>query len=504
LKNDWPKHITVDKRIVKILSEATYEDFPNALREIIVNSYDADASRVDINIDLEEENITISDNGWGMSEDDFTHYLRIAAEPQKIKRTPSSRVRIGKFGVGFVSVFPFFKSYSIEASREGFSEIIFATIPCSKYFSPDRAVQLEDISVQGGTKIDQKVKNISYTKVTLKGLTKICKSFFNSEYNYKPRKNSILKYGGIEKLKWKLCEDLPIAYEKNKSSTVFKHFSPNLGFDVFFNDRQLFRKIYGNQILESNIGSSSTIGKISYQYFISTSKISVTPYEARHLKIRNLNVGVGSRTSFGLGTEVGGARSRIHWLTGEVHILEGLNDLITVSRDNFNFDPDYEELKEFFIKKLAYFSHRLEEEAEINRFVNQAQNKSRISNLKLLNPEVFKDKIERLKKSDVIRANELDALIEQQNIRSLIVAKKKYRLKIDSWDYRNEFFPACRILKDTIVINNNYPLFRAKKYTDIFLKIHVLLLNKIMDKTLSKDLYKSITEELLIVFEEYS
>jgi hypothetical protein len=504
VKKDWPKHITVDKRIVKILSEATYEDFPNALRELIVNSYDADASQVNINIDLDKEIITISDNGWGMADQDFNHYLKIAAEPQRIKSTPSGRIRIGKFGVGFVSVFPFFKSYSIEATKKNSTEILYAKIPCSEYFSGDETFQLEDISVQGGTKNDSKAFNLSYTKVTLSGFTKLCKRFFSTTHNYQPRKNSILRLNGIEKLKWKLNEDLPIKYENNKFPEVFKYFSPNLSFDVFLNGLQLFRNIYGNQILESNIGKPLSVGKIKYQYFIATSKTAVKPFEGKYLKIRNLNVGVGSRTNFGLGTEVGGARSRLHQLTGEIHILEGLNELITVSRDNFNFDPDYEELKEFFIKKLAYFSHRLEEEAEIEQFVNLSKKESRISDIKLLKPEVFKRKMDRLKKSEVIQANQIDDIIESQADSSLSISNKRYNLKIESWDYKAEFYPACRIEKNRLVINGKYPLFRSKRYTDIFLKLHVLLINKFDDKSISKNTYKSIVDEILNIFNEYT
>lgn len=503
MRNDWPKHITVDKRIVKILSEATYEDFPNALKEIIVNSYDADSSRVDININLDKEEITILDNGWGMSETDFNHYLTIAAEPERIKSTPSGRIRIGKFGVGFVSVFPFFKSYSIEASRKGSNEVLFATIPCSDYFDQGKKVQLEDISVQGGTKTDTKTTNLSYTQVTLRGFTKLCKSFFSSKYNYKPRKNSILRFSGIEKLKWKLSEDLPIVYEKNKFSEVVKYFTPNLSFDVFVNKNQILRKIHANQILESTIGKPNNIGKIKYQYIIATDKSSVVPNEARYLKIRNLNVGVGARTNFGLGTEVGGARSRIHWLTGELHVIEGLNDLITVSRDNFNFDPDYEELKEFLIKRLTYFSNRLEEEAEINRFVNQSKEKSRISDLNLLKPGVFKSKVEKLKSSEIMQPDQINSIIEYQSVGFFNIARKKYRLEVEGWDYKKEFFPACRVFENKIIINNKYPLFRSKKYTDIFLKMHVLLIRKIEDKTLSRSSYKNITDEFLNIFKEY-
>ena len=54
----WPKNITVDKRIVKILSESTYENFPRALKELVTNSYDADSRNVLISVNLKDETIT--------------------------------------------------------------------------------------------------------------------------------------------------------------------------------------------------------------------------------------------------------------------------------------------------------------------------------------------------------------------------------------------------------------------------------------------------------------
>ena len=86
-QNIWPKHITVDKRIVKILSGSTYTNFPSAIRELIVNSYDADAENVWVEIDLKKEIISIRDDGKGMNEDDFAFYLRIAGKRRTLLQT---------------------------------------------------------------------------------------------------------------------------------------------------------------------------------------------------------------------------------------------------------------------------------------------------------------------------------------------------------------------------------------------------------------------------------
>ncbi|MBA3283721.1 MAG: ATP-binding protein [Nitrosopumilus sp.] len=70
-ENIWPKSISVDKRIVRILSESTYENFPRALKELITNSYDADARNVKVTIDIKNETLIVEDDGKGMNEHDF-------------------------------------------------------------------------------------------------------------------------------------------------------------------------------------------------------------------------------------------------------------------------------------------------------------------------------------------------------------------------------------------------------------------------------------------------
>ncbi len=70
-RTTWSKHLSVDRRIVRLLSASTYEDFPGCMREMVSNAYDADATQVDIQIDLDSDEITISDNGNGMTPEEF-------------------------------------------------------------------------------------------------------------------------------------------------------------------------------------------------------------------------------------------------------------------------------------------------------------------------------------------------------------------------------------------------------------------------------------------------
>ena len=183
-ENKWPKRITVDKRIVSVLSQSTYDSFPRALKELITNSYDADAKTVEIDIDLKSETIRIHDTGRGMNATDFEFYLRIAGKTRKKEdsRTPLGRAIVGQFGVGFLAVFPFFQSYQIETKKSGSPAVLRANIPLHKYFSDEkRIVDIGSILIDGGTKIEPQKASQSYTTILLKGFNDLTRSFFYSK-----------------------------------------------------------------------------------------------------------------------------------------------------------------------------------------------------------------------------------------------------------------------------------------------------------------------------------
>lgn len=514
----WPKTISVDKRIVRILSASTYDNFPNALKEMITNSYDADASLVNIIIDQKGELIIIEDDGVGMSQSDFSLYLRIAGlKRDKKQKTAAGRAVVGQFGVGFLAVFPFFKNFSIETKKANSDEVLHADIPCSLYFGQN-SIDISQIQVQGGIRRDKSKLRNQYTKIKLFGYTELTRAFFNPSIKLKPRQGSILNKTSLDILKWRLSEDLPLKYSDNNLNKVFDKYSPNLPFQVKVNTDLLTRKTYGKEILEIHKKEFQQIGKIKFRYFISTDRAAINePIEGRYLKIRNLNIGVGERTSFGLGTEVGGARSRLHWLTGEVHIVEGLNHLIAVARDKFNYDIDYEELKDFFIKRLSFHSNQLEEENTINQFVKNAKDSSSIKDINLLDPKKLSKKITKLERGktekEYIEETIKTSLSSRTNIptrkevesfeKRISIEGKTYKVLLDTWNYKDDFYPACKIQDKVLYINKTYPLFKGTKFTDIFIKLHVLLLNGLSQKLLTRTSYEKISKNILKMYKDY-
>lgn len=521
--NKWPKHITVDKRIVKILSGSTYANFPSAIREIIINSYDADAENVWVDIDLRKEIITIRDDGKGMNENDFSFYLRIAGKSRKkdSELTRGKRKIIGQFGVGFLSALPFCEKYLIETKKKDSNEIVHATITSTEYFNEDfNAIGVNEIPIFGGIKIDPSVRKEQFTRIRLVGFSKLAKSFFHGDYSIKSRRNTINNYPPLELFKWQLCEYLPIEYDKNdligsQLNSLFKSGSI-IPFNVFLSKHRLYRNIHAKNILEIS-EDEQRIGKVRFKFAILTNYDPINPTEARYLMLRNLNVGVGERTTFELGLD-GRVYAKLAHLTGEVNVIEGLNDLISVSRDKFNFSTEYEKLKDFLRQRLARWANELDTLQTLEKFVNKLEDTSRVTNIESLKKGRAKQDIGLLKSKGfnvVISSNRQDADIikldkeskeiilpkDFENYNKIIkVLHVEYKLILQKWETIDSDFPAVRIDKRIVYVNENYPLFHNGNLFDTFLKIHILLYEYLEGGKLNKKVYNSFINDFLTVF----
>lgn len=532
--NKWPKAITVDKRIVRILSSSTYSNFPSAIREIIVNSYDADAEKVKVDFDLKNSIITILDDGKGMNESDFTFYLRIAGKTRKKEetKTKSDRKIIGQFGVGFLSVLPFCEKYLIETTKKGSSEVVNATITSSEYFDDElNAIDVDKIPINGSVKIDNNRRNESYTRIRLVGFSKLTKAFFKGEYTLKSKKNTVKNFKPLDLMKWELEEYLPLKYDiSDNIGFRLNKFSEDKSikpFEVLMDNKPLYRKIHAQNILDSS-EEPITIGNITFKYFISTDYKPISPTEARHLLIRNLNIGVGSRTSFGIGMD-GKVYGKLAHLTGEILVEDGLNDLISVSRDKFNYSVNYEKMKEFFRGKLRSLANELDEIKGAENFFEKFQDESKISNLENLKDDTFSKKIEKLKSSGfevvekiskiesikedsanspgIIELNKREKKIQlninpEDTYKQVNVGNRKYKLKVDEWNMNQSEYPAVMIKNDVVSINENYPLFKDKNKVDFFIKLNILLLKNLYEERISKNAYMSLMDDLLNTFKD--
>lgn len=92
--------VSVDKRHIVSIGERLYTESVELLRELVNNAYDADATKVQV--DISSDKIVIQDNGSGMDYEGLQQYFLIGSDEKLIyPQSPKlRRKRIGQFGIG--------------------------------------------------------------------------------------------------------------------------------------------------------------------------------------------------------------------------------------------------------------------------------------------------------------------------------------------------------------------------------------------------------------------
>ncbi|WP_421773663.1 sensor histidine kinase [Gracilimonas sp.] len=101
------KNFKIDARLILQLGRESIKDHTTALIELIKNSYDADASVVEVDIFKKDDPayIRIADNGFGMTEKEVEdNWLTIGySEKKKKKRSQIGRRKTGEKGIGRIA-----------------------------------------------------------------------------------------------------------------------------------------------------------------------------------------------------------------------------------------------------------------------------------------------------------------------------------------------------------------------------------------------------------------
>ncbi len=112
--------MTISLNVLNHLGINLYSNIPAVLSEVVANSWDADAEVVDISIG--EDEITIEDNGCGMTYEDINDkYLHVGYERRKQPNeaiTPKHERRVmGRKGIGKLSLFSIADTIEIQTMK---------------------------------------------------------------------------------------------------------------------------------------------------------------------------------------------------------------------------------------------------------------------------------------------------------------------------------------------------------------------------------------------------
>lgn len=145
--------LTTDDRVLARITDGIYRQPSSALRELISNAYDADATQVVIDTDAPRfRQIRIRDNGHGMDEDALGRMIyHIGGSSKRTtvgakvgttdakdpSRSPNGRKLIGKIGIGLFSVSQLTSHFQIITKVAGADHRLFADVVLRTYSESD-------------------------------------------------------------------------------------------------------------------------------------------------------------------------------------------------------------------------------------------------------------------------------------------------------------------------------------------------------------------------------
>ena len=151
--------LATDERVLARITDGIYRQPSSALRELISNAYDADASEVIISTDAPRFSIiSVRDDGLGLSPEVLEHLVtHIGGSPKRTNagkalgvtapgdenRSPGGRQLIGKLGIGLFSVAQFTRHFLIITKTKGDSHSTIADITLGSVAGQQR-IQLKN------------------------------------------------------------------------------------------------------------------------------------------------------------------------------------------------------------------------------------------------------------------------------------------------------------------------------------------------------------------------
>ncbi len=388
--SEFKGEIVVASRIVDYLSSGLYESPAACLKELVNNSFDADATRVDLFIKPDADRIIIEDNGCGMNRADFVKHFSKISESYKrddSEYTTSGRPKIGKIGIGFIAANEICDVMEIVSTKAGDKELLEVSINFD-LMRRDPIERLRDGSDIAKAdyvgKISETEKDTHFTQIFLKKirgearaiLAGARKSEFvsgmNSLYGLKPE--SILQRLKDKNLKtWSNFDaysnnaleiglNVPVRYHdewiparsRPKVSDIEQHVF-SLDFKVFIDRSEVRKPIVFYPDGKSLISKFAFQGKhVAADGYFYAQHGAIKPQELQGLLIRIRNAAVGDYDPNFLGFSSSLGPLFQSWISGEVLADDRLEDAMNIDRRTLRIaHPAYEELQGAIHKHLA-------------------------------------------------------------------------------------------------------------------------------------------------------
>jgi hypothetical protein len=406
--------IVVASRIVDYLSSGLYDSPAASLKELVNNSYDADASRADIFIKPDANRIIIEDDGIGMNQSDFVRHFSRISESHKREdsdHTPKGRAMIGKIGIGFIAANELCDVMEIVSTKEGDPHLLSVTIrfDLMRQDVKDRKrSDLEYAKADYHGTVTQTHANDHYTRVFLKEIRGEAKAILagagstaysageESLYGLLPETvaqklvasglRSWSNFDAYSLNMLRIALNVPVMYHdawmpktlKPKLSDITRDVR-SLGFRVYMDGSELRKPILfrprGKTLIsrfEFNGASVSAKG-----YFYAQNK-GISPQELQGLLVRIRNAAVGDYDPSFLGFSSSLGPLFQTWISAEVLADDRLEEALNIDRRTLRIThPAYVELQGAVHEHLAALLKRVRKEIYGTGSAGRARQKAR-------------------------------------------------------------------------------------------------------------------------------
>jgi Histidine kinase-, DNA gyrase B-, and HSP90-like ATPase len=384
--------IHVSEKALAHLSRGLYRSPASALRELVSNAWDANATVVRITTNYPNfYQIAVEDNGEGFSEEEFVYLMESGGIGNSRKRPATKslsygRETIGRYGIGMLGIANICGSFQITSKTKdgkGFKATVrlfdaLKTKLDSGEIVHDNVVEVGKFSLQD---FDPKKARNGTTIITDDVVPTFINAFQQSlkfeEFEEVPatwmeavnkvigKVHSLQQLGDYWKLLWELSASTPIPYLSkralpegliSKEQTALQSYN----FKLIVDGVELMKPVS----LSGNPGGY-TVRKIEplvqtvygktlafHGYLTVQDGKQLKPDELRGILIRIKGVAVGYYDPSMLDYRFNeGPRNR--WLTGELFVTQGLEDALNIDRDSFNrFHPEFRAIQEYIHKIL--------------------------------------------------------------------------------------------------------------------------------------------------------
>jgi len=381
----------VAAKVLQQLASGIYRSPAGAIKELVSNSFDADATKVDITIQINErdrrvESIVVKDNGRGMDLSEFVFFAEhVGSSVKRLEgdETPGGRPLIGRIGIGLLSVGHATNKFTVTSTTSDDEFVVKADVDLSPYYDVRLQVQtLEELHV-GNVSLYQLPKDFdgSMTQVEFGEVkdpfsrdlasppASHGKAFNWSNSTYSQfvdwLDNSQIarleQLSGFSKFMFDTGLISPVSYLPHgpvrgyEESQVIRNLTRRLAgynFHVFVNRTEVFkpillphlsdgleRKETDYKLYEINIKSKLSEGRelsASGYYYHQVKRL--IPSAIRGVLLRVNDVGIGSyENNFAKIYEQ--SPIVLHQLTGELYVDEGLDSALNIDRNSF-FESD--------------------------------------------------------------------------------------------------------------------------------------------------------------------